>query len=152
VDQRHKHPVRWRRSYHTALHEVAHPGQGHSTAATGAQRPPGAFPALPAPSVLLHDHLLTRQPYRKFLTTAHLYTIDFSHLHNEVVASFRVYRRYAPRLWGTPRAADERSAVRKMEGRLGEPVGWNAHDHSMFCACAPEVYEPCVRAFSPSSS
>src|SRR5438445_822661 len=37
----------------------------------------------------------------------------------EVVASFWVSRRYVPRLWRTPRAADVRGAVRKMEGLLG---------------------------------
>ena len=60
-------------------------------------------------------------------------------LYTEVVASFRLYRRYAPRLWGTPRAADEGGAVRKMEGLLGQLGGWHAHDHCPFCACAPEV-------------
>jgi len=50
----------------------------------------------------------------------------------EVVASFRVDRRAAPWLWGTPGAADERGAVRKMEDLLGESIGRNAHDHCMF--------------------
>src|SRR6266436_4205296 len=66
----------------------------------------------------------------------------------EVVASFRVYRRDVPRLRGTPRTADDRSAVRKMSGLLGEPVGRNAHNHGMFGACAPEVCALCSRAFS----
>jgi hypothetical protein len=67
----------------------------------------------------------------------------------EVVASFRVSRRYAPRRWGRSSMADERGAVRKMDGLLGESVGRNAHDPDMFCACALEGYEPCLREFSP---
>jgi hypothetical protein len=69
----------------------------------------------------------------------------------EVVASFQVDRRYAPRLWSMPGAADERGAVRKMEGLLGESIGRNAHDHCMFCAGAPAAYKSCVRVFSPYS-
>jgi hypothetical protein len=65
----------------------------------------------------------------------------------EVVASFWVDRRDVPRLWGTPGAADERGAVRKMAGLLGESIGRNAHDQCMFCTGAPAAYKSCVRTF-----
>jgi hypothetical protein len=38
--------------------------------------------------------------------------------------------------------ADESGVVRKIHGTPWLRVGWKAHDHGMFCACAPEVSRP----------
>jgi len=36
----------------------------------------------------------------------------------------------------------ESGVVRKIPITLWLRVGWHAHDHGMFCSCAPEVYRP----------
>ena len=67
----------------------------------------------------------------------------------ELVASFQEGKHGAPWPSWRPRVVAECGAVRKIRSTPRQRGGENAHDHSMFCSCTPEMYESHRRAFSP---
>ena len=65
----------------------------------------------------------------------------------ELVASFQECRSFSLWPWRTSSAADKSGAARKIHDTPWLRVGWNTHDHCMFCSCAPEVYRPPICRF-----
>ena len=68
---------------------------------------------------------------------------------DEPVASFQACTPYPPWPWSRPRAVVACGAVSKGRGTLRQPVGCNAHEDGMLCACTPAMDKVPQHAFAP---
>ena len=68
---------------------------------------------------------------------------------DEPVASFQACAHCPPWPWSRPRAVVACGAVSKGRGTLRQPVGCNAHEDGMLCACTPAMDKVPQHAFAP---